>query len=441
MPPGGLTDAEAARRLADAGPNELPAEPPPPWWTTLLAQLTHFFARLLWIAGALAFIAGLPQLGVAIYVVVLINGVFAFVQEHRAERAAQALLELLPRTAVVVREGRPRRIDAAALVVGDLVLLEAGDRVSADLEVLEVHELRIDTSTFTGESVTATPSAGDAVHAGTFVVEGEGRALVVATGAGTRLAGVAGLARSSPRPKAPLAVELDRVVATIARIAVGVGVVFFGLALLLGTPAQDGFLFAVGVTVALVPEGMLPTVTLSLAIGAQRMAAERALVRHLEAVETLGSTTFICTDKTGTLTRNEMQVERVWTPETGVVAVEGAGYDPDDGGVAAGSAAELVPMARAARLASTGHVHRTDAGWRPEGDPLDVAVDVLWRKVARATGAGPELPRSGGSSRSTRAGGAGRWWWAPTCSSRARRRRSSPGATAAPRGSTPPSRP
>jgi magnesium-transporting ATPase (P-type) len=391
-PTTGLTADEARRRLATDGPNVLPEEAPPPWWHSLLGQLTHFFARLLWIAGALAFVAGLPQLGAAIYVVVVINGVFAFVQERRAERAAQALRELLPATAVVLREGRPRRIDATELVVGDLVVLDAGDRVSADLEVREAHELRIDTSTFTGESVTATPGRGEAVHAGTFVVEGEGRAVVVAAGARTRLAGVASLARSAPRPRTPLAIELGRLVSTIARIAVAVGVVFFGLALLLGTPAQDGFLFAVGVTVALVPEGMLPTVTLSLAIGAQRMAEERALVRRLESVETLGSTTFICTDKTGTLTLNQMQVAAAWVPGVGTVAVEARGYDPEDGALEPSVAASLLPLARAARLASTGHVHRDDGTWRPEGDPIDVAVDVLGRRAARATRAGSAVP-------------------------------------------------
>ncbi len=149
--------------------------------------------------------------------------------------------------------------------------------------------------------------------AGSFVVAGAGQRASYATGGETRLAGIAALTSTVRRPHSPLAKELDRVVRTVAVIAVGVGISFFGLSLLIGTPANDGFLFAVGVTVALVPEGLLPTVTLSLAIGAQRMAGKHALVRHLEAVETLGSTTFICTDKTGTLTRNEMNVVEVWT--------------------------------------------------------------------------------------------------------------------------------
>ena len=167
---------------------------------------------------------------------------------------------------------------------------------------------------------------GRSAFAGTFVVKGAAEGVVVATGAHTRLAGIAALTQAGQRPPSPLARELDRVVRTIAGVALGVGATFFVIALLVGTPASDGFLFAIGVTVALVPEGLLPTLTLSLAIGAQRMATRHALVRRLESVETLGSTTYICTDKTGTLTRNEMTVVEVWTP-CGAATVSGEGYD------------------------------------------------------------------------------------------------------------------
>jgi magnesium-transporting ATPase (P-type) len=283
--PPGLTSVEAAARLAQAGPNRLPATRPVPAWRRFGAQLVHFFALMLWVAGALAFVAGMPQLGVAIFVIILVNATFAFAQEHRAENAAERLRDLLPRRATVIRDGGPLEIDAEALVAGDLVLLRAGDRISADLRTTEAHSLAIDTSMLTGESVPARAGAQAALYAGTFVVEGEGLATVLATGGATRLAGIARLTRAGQRPPSPLVRELGRVVRTIAAIAVAVGVAFFAVALLVGLPLGAGFLFAIGVTVALVPEGLLPTVTLSLALGAQRMAGRHALVRRLESVE------------------------------------------------------------------------------------------------------------------------------------------------------------
>ena len=338
-PSAGLTDEQAAERLRRDGPNEIPRVSGPSPLRRLASQFTHFFALLLWAAAGLAFVAGLPQLGVAVIVVVAINGVFAHVQEERAERAAQLLQDLLPRRATVRRSGRELEIDAGLLVEGDVVLVRDGARISADLELIEAHGLAIDTSMLTGESVPARPGPGESVPAGTFVMEGTGVAVVRATGAATRLASISALTQGIERPRTPLAHELDRVVRIVAAIALGVGLLFFLISLLVGTAASDGFLFAIGVTVALVPEGLLPTVTLSLAIGAQRMARRHALVRRLESVETLGSTTFICSDKTGTLTRNEMSVVDVWTPN-GRATITGEGYEPAgslevDGGPAA----------------------------------------------------------------------------------------------------------
>jgi magnesium-transporting ATPase (P-type) len=232
----GLGAGDAAARLARDGPNVLPPPARDPAWRHLAAQLVHFFAVMLWVAGALAIVAGMVPLGLAILGVVAVNGVFAFVQEHRAERAASRLRDLLPRRATVVRDGTPVEVDAATLVVDDLVLLEPGDRVSADLEVIDAHGLLVDTSTLTGESVARSLGAGDAAHAGTFVVEGEARAVVTATGERTRLAGIAALTRVGRRPPTPLAVELHRLVRTVASIAGGVGVGFFVLSLLLGSP-------------------------------------------------------------------------------------------------------------------------------------------------------------------------------------------------------------
>jgi len=348
-----LTQAEAAVRREANGPNRLAPPPATGAVRKLLAELAHFFALMLWVAAVLAVVAGMPQLGVAIIVVIIVNGVFAFVQEERAERAADRLGELLPAAVVVIRDGQPRSVDAPDVVVGDLVVLSPGDRVPADLLLVGADGLSIDASTLTGESVPVPAGAADHAFAGTFVAAGSGRGVVEGVAGDTRLAGIVQLTTSVRHPRSPLAHEIDRIVRTVAVIAVGMGGAFFGVALLVGTSAQDGFLFAIGVTVALVPEGLLPTVTLSLAMGAQRMAGRNALVRHLEAVETLGSTTFICTDKTGTLTANEMTVVRAWCP-SGAITMGGSGYEPV--GSASGSEEALVSVAAMALVASTASV-------------------------------------------------------------------------------------
>ncbi len=306
-------------------------------------------------------------------------------RSRRAERAAERLRDLLPVGVVVRRDGQPVMVDAADVVVGDVVVLSPGDRVPADMMLATADDVKVDASTLTGESVPEALRAGDQAFAGTYVTSGAADGLVEATGGDTVLAGIAQLTSTAHRPRTPLAHELNRIVRTIALIAVGVGAAFFTLSLLIGSPARDGFLFAVGVTVALVPEGLLPTVTLSLAMGAQRMAQRNALVRRLEAVETLGSTTFICTDKTGTLTRNQMSVSAVWTP-IGQVRVSGDGYTPTsevDGSVAAiGAAADLAVVAL---TAGVGRIALDDGKWLAVGDPMEAAIDALARRL---TGSG-----------------------------------------------------
>ncbi|MGR2752420.1 cation-translocating P-type ATPase [Agromyces arachidis] len=388
----GLTAAEAAARLARDGGNTLPRAKRPSVLRRLVGELTHFFALLLWAAAVLAVFAGLPQLSIAIVGVIVLNAVFAVIQQARADRAADRLREMLPTRVTVRRDGRRRVVEAADVVVDDVLLLESGDRVPADAVALTANRLLVDTSMLTGESVAASVAEGDTLFAGTFVVEGDASARVTATGARTRLAGLARLSTGST-PDTPLTRGLRGVVRLTATIAVGAGVGFMLISLLVGNPITDAFVFAIGVTVALVPEGLLPTVTLSLALGSERMARRRILVRHLEAVETLGSTTFICTDKTGTLTRNEMNVVQAWTP-TGAVAVDGAAYGPDaafrrlDGAQTASDAeagAGPGPLVRALALAamrcSTGYAEQADGGWRAHGDPMEAAIDALARRV------------------------------------------------------------
>jgi calcium-translocating P-type ATPase len=288
-------------------------------------------------------------------------------------------------------------IPATELVIGDVVLLEAGDRISADLTVLRATALAVDESMLTGESAAVHPAVGDAVRAGTFVVEGEADALVSAIGSATRLAGIAALTQRVRDAPGPLAVQLNRMVRIIAFIALGIGVVFFAVGVALGMSVSAGFLFAVGVTVALVPEGLLPTVTLSLALAAQRMARQSALVRRLDAVETLGLTTFICSDKTGTLTRNEMAAVAVWTP-AGEAWLCSSGYEPEPVVVDPALVTQVRRVAESAVRASTGRISpAAQGGHRPVGDPMEAALHVLALRcgvdVRQAEHRDPELAR------------------------------------------------
>lgn len=233
----------------------LPAPPSVSRWRDLLGQLTHFFALMLWVAGALALVAGLPQLGVAIFVVIVVNGVFAFVQEQKAERAAQELQDLLPAGVMVRRSGRLVTIDAADVVIGDMVVLASGDRIPADLTLTRADGAAVDASTLTGESVPVQLGDGDHAYAGTYLTGGTAEGAVRATGGATELASIAQLTATAKPPRTPLAHELHLIVRAVATLAVGVGAAFFVTSLLVGSPARDGFLFAIGVTVALVPEG------------------------------------------------------------------------------------------------------------------------------------------------------------------------------------------
>ncbi|GAA4369694.1 cation-translocating P-type ATPase [Agromyces bauzanensis] len=378
----GLTTAEAGARREQGGANRLPAARRPSAVRRLLGEIVHFFAIMLWVAAVLALFAGLPALSIAIVAVIVLNAVFAAVQQARADRAADRLQALLPTRVSVWRDGRRRVIEAEDVVVGDLLLLEAGDRVPADATVVTANRLLVDTSLLTGESVAASVAEGERLFAGTFVVEGDARAVTTGIGAATRLAGIARLTTSTTKPDTPLTRGLRGVVRLTAAIAVIVGVVFLLVSVLVGNPIQDALVFAIGVTVALVPEALLPTVTLSLAWGSEQMAKRRILVRNLEAVETLGSTTFICTDKTGTLTRNEMAVVEAWTP-AGSVSVDGTGYQPT--GQLRWSEPDAPDPIRALAIAgtrcSTGYAEEVGGQWRAHGDPMEAALDAFARRL------------------------------------------------------------
>lgn len=344
----GLSQTEAKERLAKYGLNVIRKIKGKPLYIKLLGNFTHLMAILLWVGGLAAFAARMPQLGIAVWMVNLINGAFSFWQEFRAEKATEALKQLLPATARVLRGGVEQKVLAEELVPGDIMLLAEGESISADGRLVAEAELRCDQSTLTGESrpvekgidpvlqeglsYTEIPNL---VFAGTHVSSGTGKAIVVSTGMNTEFGKIANLTQSVGEELSPLQKEMVTVTKQVTVIAVGVGILFFILAILLaGVNLFESFIFALGMIVAFVPEGLLPTVTLALAMGTQRMAKRHALIKKLSAVETLGCTTVICTDKTGTLTQNEMTVKHIWLPAKNgnihgrILSHSGVGYAP-----------------------------------------------------------------------------------------------------------------
>ena len=345
----GLSQIEAQSRLEKFGANELPEPAHRPLWLRFADQLTHFMALLLWIAGILAFISRTPELGWAVWSVIWINAIFSFWQEFQAEKALSALKKVLPMQVKVYRNGELKQIPARELVRGDVMQLEEGDRISADARLISAESLYLDVSVMTGESLPVSRSPypvrlretvsvrggktmlrqgeqpmqekvnpseiANLVLAGSTVAAGRAVAVVYATGAETEFGQVAHLTTEIKREPSTLEIQVARIVRIITAIALGMGATVFALSyFLIGMDVTESFIFAIGIIVANVPEGLLPTVTLALALGVKRMARRNALVRRLSAVETLSATTVICTDKTGTLTKNEMTVRYLWLP-------------------------------------------------------------------------------------------------------------------------------
>ncbi|MBO8187793.1 cation-translocating P-type ATPase [Streptomyces spirodelae] len=367
----GLSRREAERRAAVYGPNEVRREHRGRLRRELGRQLVHPLALLLWGAGGLAFVAGTRVLGVAIVAVILLNAGFALLQERQAERAVEALATYLPAHSRVVRDGREQTVEATQLVPGDLILLGEGDKIPADVRLVE-GAVEIDLSMLTGESApverAATQTVADAptlrepnlAFSGTACIEGQAKAIVFATGRHTELGRIAALSQRTRREGSPLERQVKRVAWLIAAVAVGMGAVLLLIGTASGLPLEDALTFAIGLLVANVPEGLLPTITLALALGVRLLARQGAVVKRLSAVETLGSTHVICTDKTGTLTRNRMRLRTVWTPGSGR-------HDTAD----AGRGDDFARLAWAASECTT--VTRTEGG-ELVGDPTEVAL-------------------------------------------------------------------
>ncbi len=382
---GGLTAREAKRRLVVYGRNELETRKRRSWPRELAKQFTHPLALLLWGAAALAAIAGIVAVAIAVVVVIALNAGFAFAQEQQAERAVEALRRLLPPHAIVVRDGARTEIEASELVPGDILLVQEGDRISADARLID-GAVEVDMSTLTGESTTVLRSADlvdthrpliqarDLVLSGITCTGGEARALVFATGMSTELGRIAALSERVEAEESPLEHQVRRVAWLIAAIAVIAGIAFIPMATFgAGLPIRDAIVFAIGLIVGNVPEGLLPVITLALAIGVRGLVRQGAVVKRLSAVETLGSTDVICTDKTGTLTENRMRVTRIWSGGDSLDLERGLPPAPDQGWPPPlREFAESIGDCNNARIADDG---------QPGGDPTEVALLVAARDL------------------------------------------------------------
>jgi Ca2+-transporting ATPase len=395
----GLDSEEAARRLAHFGPNAFEAARKTPWPAILARQFLSVLILILVVAAVVSFAVGETVDAAAILAIVVLNGLLGFVQEWRAEEALEALRRMLAPHSRVVRDGHEQEIEARALVPGDLVLLETGDRVPADLRLIETIRLRADESLLTGESASvpkrvAPVDSEDSLAErasmawmGTNVTIGSARAVVVATGEATEFGRIAHLTETLVEEPTPLQKRLASLGRQVGAFAIGVSVIVGVSGWLMGKPLLEMFLTGVSLAVAVVPEGLPAVVTIALALGVRTMARRRALLRRLQAAETLGAATVICTDKTGTLTQNEMTVGTIWLPRTGPIEVTGTGYVPEgdfrlDGSrLDPRSAPDLAALLESALRCNHARVYPEQDGWHRLGEPTEAALVVAALKA------------------------------------------------------------
>ena len=394
----GLDPSTARARLERHGPNRLETHGRARWYRVLARQFLDVLIGILLVAAAISFAIGQTGDAITILAIVLLNGLLGFVQEWKAEKALAALAKMLAPRCTVVRGGRVLQIDAERLVPGDVVLLEIGDRVPADLRLLEAVNLKANESALTGESASVrkdvAPVDADAPLAerrsmawmGTSVTNGRGRGVVVATGMQTAFGRIARLTESLRTEPTPLQRKLAVLGEQLGLLSVGISVLVALSGWLLGKPPLEMFLTGVSLAVAVVPEGLPAVVTITLALGVRAMVRRRALLRRLQAAEALGAATVICTDKTGTLTRNEMTVRRIWL-WAGPVDVTGGGYDPAGHFEVAGTKLDYHQRPDLLALLTTGLVcnHagivRDEDGWHERGEPTEAALVVAAYKA------------------------------------------------------------
>ncbi|MBI5040051.1 MAG: HAD-IC family P-type ATPase [Gammaproteobacteria bacterium] len=409
----GLGSDEAAARLAQHGPNQLPQPKPRSALLRFLRQFHNVLIYMLLAAGLITLLLGHRVDSGVIFGVVFINAVIGYLQEGKAERAMEAIRALLSPAALVIRDGHVLSVAATTLVTGDLVQLQSGDKVPADLRLLRTRELRIEEAALSGESVPVDKSpeavAAQAIlgdrhcmaFSGTLVSSGQGLGVVVATGMDTELGRISGLLAEVPELTTPLLKQMAAFGHLLTWIILALAAASFAFGVLLhGKPLDEMFLAAVALAVAAIPEGLPAIVTIALAIGVQRMAARHVIIRRLPAVETLGSVSVIATDKTGTLTRNEMTVTGIATAG-GYIDISGGGYAPygefrhDGQPINPETHGDLREIVRAGMLCNDAHLEERGSTWQPHGDPMEAALLTVARKAGLDTErTRTELPRT-----------------------------------------------
>jgi P-type Ca2+ transporter type 2C len=393
----GLDAGEAARRLDTYGPNELQVLERASAWRTLAAQFRNVLILILLVAALVSGLLGHALEAIAIAVIVSFAVLLGFLQEHRAERALEALKKMAAPFAYVIREGVEQRVATREVVPGDVVVLRAGHRVPADSRIVSAVNLAIDEAALTGESAPvdkthlelaeerlAIADRRNMAYGGTVVTSGRGQGIVVATGMSTEFGRISGLVQTVEAGRTPLQESLDRLGRTLGKAALGLVALIAVVGLSRGLPLLDMLIFGIALAVAVVPEALPAVVTISLAIGVRRMVKRNALIRRLAVVETLGSTSVICSDKTGTLTRNEMTVRRLFAAGR-MILVSGAGYDPigeflDEERTWRPNSAVL-ELLRAGALASDARLRQEGGRWQVEGDPTEGALVVAAAKA------------------------------------------------------------
>ncbi len=422
----GLSRAEARHRLDVYGPNRLKSAPETPWWRRLLEQFENFLVIILLVATVISMVewllqdpreTALPYEAIVILAIVVLNALLGYVQESRAEKSVRALMALAAPEATVVRDGERQRVATHDVVPGDILLVEAGDKIPADARVIENANLQTDEAPLTGESMPVAKETqpidedvglGDRrnmLFSSTVATYGRGRAVVVATGMATEVGRIAGLLETAEKEPTPLQQELDRTGKRLSVIMLGICAVVFAAGLL-SSPiftlnvVLGLFLFAVALAVAAIPEALPAIVTVGLSLGVRRMAAANAIVRKLPAVETLGAATVICSDKTGTLTRNEMTVRAIFTAGV-LVEVGGSGYIPEGDFTVEGAKLSqgssdhdaVAQTLRAATLANDAALVNSEGRWRVQGDPTEGALIVASRKLGVSESELARFPR------------------------------------------------